>query len=588
MGLALGAVFDFERARRLAESHFVEKRQYLADLAAERLSEVFREVNKILVLLSDIEEMSDHGHAHARIFTSVVAQMSEHGAFFAFHQHPGGDIKASSSTPDRELANMLANVKRRGVRYEMHVTGPVSTGAAPSTRALICTMELDRREDKEALATVGDALPAPLKKDRGRIGLVLDWGVLQEHITSVVKVSKDSYSWVLDQKGRLIIHPEHREQLGHAAFEPGAKCANCHTNFALHRRMTRGEEGIDTIQVGDGEEKLVVYTPFSVGGNRWSLALAAPSRLAGATSRRSMLSIFLFTGAIILVMLAGAIMLDREASRRLRAVDRFNRQLESKVAERTAELEAVHEHLSRLRANHTRLERTAVAGEMASVVAHEVRQPLNALSINAQRAGRLLRKGDAASVDKATEVLGSLQGEIQRINELVEEHVLAVVRGRSSAVTLLRVSQVVADAVSFMTPEAARNGVTINLRIASAPLPQVLADEAKLRQVLLNIMLNAIQAMPDGGRITVSAARERRQMVVKIQDTGPGIQESGAELEQVFKPFHTTKDEGTGLGLAICARLVKEMKGEITVTSESGEGACFEVRLPVASRGGEE
>jgi signal transduction histidine kinase len=579
-GLSLGAVFDYLRAQRLAESHFAEKHQYMADLAAERISEVFREVNKILVLLSDMEELGDDEQEHTRVFTTAVAQMSEHGAILAFHQGPGGEMETFSSTPDRALSALLRSVRRHGSRYEMFVTGPVNTPAAPSTRALICTMELDNHEKGAPLTFPGPGA-TPRLNDRGRIGLVLDWGVLQEHIASVVRVSKDSYSWVLDEQGRLILHPEHREQLGELALEPpGKKCRTCHNSFDLHRRMTQGEEGIGTITVKGSEEKLVVYTPVTVGKMRWSLAVAAPSRLASMTSHRSLASIFIFTGAIILVMLAGAIMLDREASRRLRAVDRFNRHLESKVAERTAELEAAHDHLSGLRENHTRLERTAVAGEMASIVAHEVRQPLNALSINAQRAGRLLRKGDNASLDKAAAVLGTLQGEIQRINSLVEEHLLAVVRGRGTSLAPIEVDRLVQDAVGFMAAEASRNGVAITFTLAERPLPPMLADEAKVRQVLLNIMLNAIQAMDHGGRITVRTRAEGDEVVVEIQDTGQGIPGTPEDLERVFRPFHTTKEDGTGLGLAICARLVQEMKGRITVTSEPGEGACFHVRLP--------
>ena len=131
-----------------------------------------------------------------------------------------------------------------------------------------------------------------------------------------------------------------------------------------------------------------------------------------------------------------------------------------------------------------------------------------------------------------------------------------------------------------MKPEAARNGVAISLEAGPAGLPRMMADEAKLRQVLLNIMLNAIQAMDDGGRITVRTWAEGDEVAVAVRDTGPGIQCDEGDLDLVFRPFHTTKEEGTGLGLAICARLIKEMKGRITVTSEPGEGACFEVRLP--------
>ena len=187
----------------------------------------------------------------------------------------------------------------------------------------------------------------------------------------------------------------------------------------------------------------------------------------------------------------------------------------------------------------------------------------------------------------AGEVLGALQSEIARINDLVEKHLLAVVRGRQAEVVLIAVEQLLGDVVTFMEPEARRNRTDIVLTGDLGALPRMMADEAKLRQVLLNIMLNAIQAMERGGTITISAVAEDDRVAIRVADTGPGIDGELADLEQVFRPFHTTKADGTGLGLAICARLVKEMGGEITVTSERGEGATFIVSLPAEQARGD-
>jgi len=216
-------------------------------------------------------------------------------------------------------------------------------------------------------------------------------------------------------------------------------------------------------------------------------------------------------------------------------------------------------------------------------VAHEVRTPLNVLSINAQRIGRLVQQGGPA-LDRLPEVVKTLEQEIQRINALLEEHLLAQVRQRPLELDPHDLNDLVVDSIRFMEPEADRQGVQL-IPVLEANLPPVRADAVKLRQVLLNILLNAIQALRTGGRIEVTTQRSEDQAEVSIRDNGPGIADSlEGDLDQVFRPFVTTKEDGTGLGLSICSRLVRAMDGTISVSSKRGEGACFTIRLPVDSR----
>ncbi len=559
----------------------------MAELASEQLAEVFREVDKFLVILSTMKEArsAESDQNEARTLTATVAQMAEHGAILAFRQDPSGRIVQASGGSGKPLQKLLGQVPPCGSRYDMCVSGPFTSSLAAGGKVVVCTMETGQGQSS-APTSKDEDLSGGISQSVGRLGMLLDWGDLQRHITQVTRISKETYSWILDEHGRLIMHPEHMEKLGTMALEPQNKCVSCHADFDLHDRMTSGEAGMAHLQVKGREEKMVVYTPVKVGDKRWSLALAMPMRITTMTSQRDLLSIFLFTGAIILVMLAGALMLDREASRRLRIVDRFNRQLETKVSERTVELSELYERLAALQANHTRLERTAVAGEMAAIVAHEVRQPLNALSINTQRAARLLRREEEGASATAMAVLESNEGEIQRINELLEDHLLALVRGQADRSAPLQVKSLVQDCAKFMEPQAARQGVQIVLR-GEEELPLVRADEAKLRQVLLNIILNAIQAMPDQGKVTIETSMDGDMVKVRISDNGPGIKVDGDDINQVFRPFHTSKEDGTGLGLAICARLIKDMKGEISATSIPGEGATFEVSLPALPKEGE-
>lgn len=568
-GLGLGTFIEYRRAARDAERRFSEKQMYQARKAADRLGHVFSDVRTVLALVGDLQS-GDAGR-DARLLRRSVKSLAQDGALLVFQRDRTGDVVLASgdASPTPELLQHLPAPGSQG--REMRVSGPLRSVLAPSGWVLVASM------------------PAP-QRDR-QISVVLDWGELQRQIGKITKLSEDSYSWVLDHQGRLVMHPEHREQLGKSALVVGPGCSRCHTSFQLHEKMARGLVGTGRIRVGSTEPKLVAYTPFSVGAQRWSLAIATAAGTVVTQGLMSHISVFVLIGAIMLVMISGALLLDRESSRRIRLAEAFNRELERKVIERTDELRALYERLSALQAQQSRIDRATVVGEMASIMAHEIRTPLNALSINTQRIGRLLRKDEAEQRQRAQDLLGSLQAEVQRINSLLEDHLLALVRHRRSRPEPLNLNEQVMDALRFMESEAARQGARLVPELASGELP-VRADPAKLRQILLNIVLNAIQAMPDGGAVRISTreADDGRAATVSIQDDGPGIDSAAfggaaGELGQLFRPFVTTKEDGTGLGLTICARLIKDMGGRITVRSKPGEGACFDVTLPVASDG---
>lgn len=234
-----------------------------------------------------------------------------------------------------------------------------------------------------------------------------------------------------------------------------------------------------------------------------------------------------------------------------------------------------------LRREHDELERVAVAGELAGIMAHEVRTPLNALSINAQLAERALRRGGNDETDRALELLGMLRGEIERINGLLHEYLQVLRHPAPHPARRFSLPQALRDALRFVEPKA--RDCQVRLELVLAPeVDELLGDESRLRQVLLNIVLNAIQAMPRGGLVHISTARVADHVLIVIQDTGPGI--ASEAINRIFQPFVTTKEQGTGLGLAISSRLVREMGGTIVVASQPGQGACFEIRLPLGER----
>jgi signal transduction histidine kinase len=227
-------------------------------------------------------------------------------------------------------------------------------------------------------------------------------------------------------------------------------------------------------------------------------------------------------------------------------------------------------------------DRLAALGEMSAGLAHEIRNPLAAIKGAIQYLDPKRLPGD----DR--EFLEIVVEEVDRLNAVVTQF-LDYSRPLKSSFSPTSVNEVLERTFKLLEGQAPQ-AVAVELELADW-VPRVQADAEQLKQVFLNLALNAFQAMPEGGRLVVSArvARDelafwregsRRADVVEIRfrDTGPGIPEDARE--NIFVPFYTTKEKGTGLGLAICQRIVKAHQGSIAVRSGSGDGAELLVSLP--------
>lgn len=229
-------------------------------------------------------------------------------------------------------------------------------------------------------------------------------------------------------------------------------------------------------------------------------------------------------------------------------------------------------------------ERLTTVGKLASGIAHELGTPLNVITLRAKSIAR------AGSADPAVrESAQSIAEQATRMTELVRR-VLDFARRKSPKFERISPTEVVRRAARLVEPIAEKAHVTIAVA-AGESLPDVMGDPAQLEQVLTNLLMNAIQAMPDGGRVTVSVHRSKipppadhepsaqRYVRVAVRDEGSGIADD--VLPHIFEPFFTTKDigAGTGLGLSVCYGIVKDHRGFIDVKSEGG-GAELGVHLP--------
>jgi signal transduction histidine kinase len=227
-------------------------------------------------------------------------------------------------------------------------------------------------------------------------------------------------------------------------------------------------------------------------------------------------------------------------------------------------------------------DRLAALGEMSAGLAHEIRNPLAAI----KGAIQYLDPTKLPADDR--EFLEIMVEEVNRLNTVVTQF-LDYSRPLRPSMSPTDLNDVLTRTFKLLQPQFPA-GVTLSLELADW-IPRVLADAEQLKQVFLNLALNAFQAMPRGGRLTVSTYASRDELSfwreggrrtdlieVRFRDTGPGIPDDARE--SIFVPFYTTKEKGTGLGLAICQRIIKAHQGSIVVRSSPGEGAEFVISLP--------
>ena len=227
----------------------------------------------------------------------------------------------------------------------------------------------------------------------------------------------------------------------------------------------------------------------------------------------------------------------------------------------------------RLETQLRRTERLAELGTLASGMAHEIGTPMNVIL---GRAEYLLQRTADEGMKKG---LATIVTQIERITKVMNQ-LLAFARRRIPERRAVDLCEIVDNSLEMFQERLAQSRVEVDKRIES-PLPPICADRDQLIQVLINLVMNSLHAMPGGGRLGVSLAREDSQLCLGLSDTGHGMPEE--IRSKVFEPFFTTKDfgKGTGLGLTVVKGIIDEHGGTITVESAVGKGTTFWIRLPL-------
>jgi signal transduction histidine kinase len=427
----------------------------------------------------------------------------------------------------------------------------------------------------------------------GIIFLVVDARAVAGRYAHDVRSGRTGYAWVLDQRGVFLDH-NLEEFIGRDAFsvrkERNSKVSYERIDAIMRDAMLAGKQGQDWYLSGwhrgfHGEvKKLIAYAPARLAGSQnppvvWSVAVAAPvEEVEGLIARATRREMFMVAAFQVVVFLGLVVTMYFGI--------RWSASLKSEVEARTAELREARDkiklNLKELLETQERLirsERFAAVGEAAAHISHEIRNPLMLIGGFARQVRRALPEGG-----KEAKQLSLVEDEAKRLESMLEE-VRDFTRPSVPRMVLQDLNATVWETVMLMEGELSKQGVVIRANLDKS-LPLVAHDPSQIRQVIINLIKNAAEAMANGGLVVVTSRLNGETLEVEVRDNGPGLTQEQAKM--IFNPFYTTKERGTGLGLPVCYRILHDHGGDIRVDSPGGAGCVFTLSLPVVRRKGGE
>ena len=255
--------------------------------------------------------------------------------------------------------------------------------------------------------------------------------------------------------------------------------------------------------------------------------------------------------------------LQAEREHLLLEIETWNRELQTRVQERT---EALHRAQSEI----TQTEKLAALGYLAAGMAHEIRNPLNSISLFTQLLGQGFEEVELG------DYLGKILKEVDRIDGIIRKLVDAANRSRL-VVDDIRLDQVVRDALAIFAPQIEARRIQVQFTCPETA-PPIKADRTELEQIFTNLLVNAVEELSLGGQLAIQISYPEGLIEVRVSDNGAGI--AADHLDAIFKPFFSTKSRGTGIGLPVARRIARLYHGDVKVEQTSSQGTTFLVTIP--------
>ena len=303
-----------------------------------------------------------------------------------------------------------------------------------------------------------------------------------------------------------------------------------------------------------------------------------PGRAGSHFGRASLLGILIAAALIgIGATLATGISLARGVTQITNGLSSLEHNFHFRLPERPDELGAISRSINsmaevrrKLEADLRREDRLRVAGRLAAGLAHEIRNPLNSIRLTVQLMEHRLNAGRLRAGD-----LQTVQTEVDRLSALLND-LLDLQRERPSSPSVQPVLPLLEHCMDLLGRQAAVQSVSISIDPANRNV-RAAFDSHQLTQAMINLLLNALEASPDGGTVKIIISERDHQVIIEVRDSGPGLDLE--QQEHLFEPFYTTKTGGTGLGLAVSRELIRSQGGELSYQGNM-PGACFSMRIP--------
>lgn len=546
-----------------------------------------------LVIARNISAQIDEVLGKAKATISTLSRHRDISDPESFRQSEALDIV----TQVTELIDGIAVLDNNGKVLAIDRTAPDTEGLLPPPGDIKKLFVLPIRENPSTQFTQifrsrsGEILAgivAPVIKSGSAGRIIVGLMILKNHTMGGIeriRIGKTGYAYIVDSSGNVIVHPQKERLL-----------ENLSDNPAVSGLLTK-KDGIVEFTNKDEVRILAAFAKIEETG--WGVVVRQPTEESYAVAEQNLFFLVivflcsllaaLWLGIYLARKISGPVTVLLDGVKQVAAGDlgtkitvetsdeigqlalAFN-DMTGKLKLHMEEIDKAHSEVLKTQKQLLQSEKMAAIGQLAAGLAHEIYNPLNVISGFTEV---LIKQGNYTEAGKKH--LEEIYRETGRCQNLIAE-LLRFAKPKKSGRALCDLGVMLGETVSLVQAQAKTQGVVVTVDIPEG-LPAVMADKDQMKQVFLNLLLNACQAMPSGGDLHIRAYVLNNSLALDIRDTGVGIK--AQDIQNIFNPFFTTKADGTGLGLALSFAVMESHGGAINVKSEEGKGALFTLTLPL-------